>query len=291
MQQVKTTLRASPGKSSLWRNRWSSREGWWTSVVSSTLERSLLRPNVSPPCCYLKEEQWRNRSDWKCRDFLKVALSSTYVKSGAEYAPHGLDCVCLFSPAEKPATEPHTQPSRLSASSSSSDSSSSSSSSSSSDTSDSDSGWEAEGFRMRKGHARGPEHFASHRVDWTAVELLMMEPQDGSDETSTRQNWSDSTSVKPRKREGAFPALNSFIRSCHGHRSLGWMNEWKEGRLIAVLWRTGLVGQSEGRSISCKIKKGEERSMRWRDKGARARICLISGDNFPSSRALCLYAV
>ncbi|XP_054874068.1 bromodomain-containing protein 2-like [Amphiprion ocellaris] len=41
---------------------------------------------------------------------------------------------------EKPATEAHTQPSRLSASSSSSDSSSSSSSSSSSDTSDSDSG-------------------------------------------------------------------------------------------------------------------------------------------------------
>lgn len=41
---------------------------------------------------------------------------------------------------KKPATEQHTQPSRLSASSSSSDSSSSSSSSSSSDTSDSDSG-------------------------------------------------------------------------------------------------------------------------------------------------------
>lgn len=46
----------------------------------------------------------------------------------------------FFPPAEKPAAETHTQPSRLSASSSSSDSSSSSSSSSSSDTSDSDSG-------------------------------------------------------------------------------------------------------------------------------------------------------
>lgn len=38
-------------------------------------------------------------------------------------------------------------------------------------------------------------------------------------------------------------------------------------------------------------KRGDKRRMRWRDKGARARICLISGDNFPSSCAPCLYAV
>lgn len=31
--------------------------------------------------------------------------------------------------------------------------------------------------------------------------------------------------------------------------------------------------------------KGEERRMRWRDKGAKARISLISGDVFPSYRA------
>ena len=37
--------------------------------------------------------------------------------------------------------------------------------------------------------------------------------------------------------------------------------------------------------------KGDERSMCWRVKGARARICLVSGDYFPSSRALCPYAV
>uniref|UniRef100_A0A3P9KDS0 Bromodomain-containing protein 2 n=1 Tax=Oryzias latipes TaxID=8090 RepID=A0A3P9KDS0_ORYLA len=48
--------------------------------------------------------------------------------------------ICFFVPADKPASDVHTQPSRLSASSSSSDSSSSSSSSSSSDTSESDSG-------------------------------------------------------------------------------------------------------------------------------------------------------
>lgn len=46
MQQVKTWL-ANHGRSSLWRNKWSWREGWWMSAVSSTLERSLPKPNVS----------------------------------------------------------------------------------------------------------------------------------------------------------------------------------------------------------------------------------------------------
>ena len=158
---------------------------------------------------------------------------------------------CLFPPAEKPAAEQNTQPSRLSASSSSSDSSSSSSSSSSSDTSDSDSGWEAEGFPSE----RGPESFASHQVDWTAVELLTMEPQDGSEETSTRQNWSASTSVKERERWG-FPCAHLI------HPILSWTQKswgWMERRrLTAVLWRTGCAGRWEGCSISCREKEMSE---------------------------------
>lgn len=49
-----------------------------------------------------------------------------------------------------------------------------------------------------------------------------MEPQDGSDETRARQDWSDSTSVNSTKseRDGAFPALGSFIQSSPGHRDV-----------------------------------------------------------------------
>lgn len=62
MQQVKTWL-ANRGKSSLWRNKWSLREGWWMSVVSSTLERSPQRPNVSPPYC--SPQEWKSVNDNK----------------------------------------------------------------------------------------------------------------------------------------------------------------------------------------------------------------------------------
>lgn len=68
-----------------------------------------------------------------------------------------------------------------------------------------------------KGSRKGPLG-VSLPTKWTelAVELLTMEPQDGSDETSTRQNWSDPTSVKPRKRDGAFPCAQLI------HPILSW---------------------------------------------------------------------
>lgn len=176
---------------------------------------------------------WGEKSYW----LLEVVLSKLILL----WVLHDVVLIvllCLFPPAEKPAAEQNTQPSRLSASSSSSDSSSSSSSSSSSDTSDSDSGWEAGGFP----YERGPGSFASHQVDWTAVELLTMEPQDGSEETSTRQNWSASTSVKERERDGAFPVLSSFIQSCPGHRKAE--DGWKEGDLLPFSGELAVLGSA-----------------------------------------------
>lgn len=74
-----------------------------------------------------------------CRLQGRLLTTEISLDMNRRFGVDGVVCV-LLSPAEKPAAETNTQPSRLSASSSSSDSSSSSSSSSSSDTSDSDSG-------------------------------------------------------------------------------------------------------------------------------------------------------
>lgn len=148
MQQVKTWL-ANHGRRSPWRNKWSWREGWWMSAVSSTLERSLQKPNVSSPDSLAIA--WYMLQYIKCLFTLTVMCAGNLNKTKKDAflcLVVLIGCVLLI-PAEKPTAEPHTQPSRLSASSSSSDSSSSSSSSSSSDTSDSDSGWEAEDFHAR----------------------------------------------------------------------------------------------------------------------------------------------
>lgn len=59
-----------------------------------------------------------------------------------------------------------------------------------------------------------------------------MEPQDGSDETGTKQNCSDSSSVKSgreRKRDGA------FLRSAHSSspvpdREKLRLDEWMDGK-------------------------------------------------------------
>lgn len=149
---------------------------------------------------------------------------------------------------------------------------------------------ERQRISMWEAHARDARRLASYRVDWTAVELLMTEPQDGSDETSSRQNWSDSTSVKAReKEEWGFPCAQLI------HPILSWTQKswwWMERRRLIVKPLSGeLALLSRARDAPSPASNWEEWSMCWRDKGARARICLISGENVPSSHALCLYAV
>ncbi len=173
-------------------------------------------------------------------------------------------CVCLFSPAEKPATEPHTQPSRLSASSSSSDSSSSSSSSSSSDTSDSDSGWGAEGF-PKKGSCEGPLMFRFPPSGLNCCRAT----DDGAagrirrDQHQAELVWLNKCQTK-KERDGAFPALGSFIRSRPGHGKVGdgWM-DGKEETLCKVLPFSGalaLSGRARDAPSPAKKKKKRRRA-------------------------------
>lgn len=154
--QIKRTVLASPGKNSLWRNKWSWREGWWTSAVNSTLERSLRRPNQ------------RN-----------LRLKPTPSRHAS--AP--------VAPPQTPLHHPHhphpqTQATQTPA--------------------------ECWTVSLLRGRVRNPGSFSSHWMDWTIVELLTTEPQDGSDETST--NWPTQL-VKPRKRE-----MGLSLRSAHSSR-------------------------------------------------------------------------
>lgn len=159
--------------------------------------------------------------------------------------------ISYFFPAEKPVTEQHnTQPTRLSASSSSSDSSSSSSSSSSSDTSDSDSGWEALCFRMT-GSCKGPWVICfplrglncSRATDDGAAGRIR---RDG-------QNCCASKYQTKKEGDGAYPALMHPSQTQHS-----W--EWIVGgdcKVVPFSGELAFLGQSEGRSISCKKNQGE----------------------------------
>lgn len=241
LQRVRTVLE-SRGKSSLWRSRWSWREGWWTSAVSSTLERSRWRPNVSRP--WLKSETLSTttklvpvlKNDQKLQPW-SIMWFSLFSSE------HILMLFCFLPPAEKPAADTHTQPSRLSASSSSSDSSSSSSSSSSSDTSESDSGWETDSSYEKMSR-------------WTLFPpsgLNLFKAADGAAGRAGEPG-----------RDGAFPALSS---------------DMKEVPALLPEEPASAGGVRDAPSPAHK----EDWGVRWRDKGARARMCLISGDNFPFS--------
>lgn len=90
-QQAKTWL-ANHEKKLLWRSSWSWREGSWTSVVSSTLERSHQRPNVSvqtPRCCS------------ELTSATSFGLVKTAVRVGGRLKAAGWrqevgSCVCLY---------------------------------------------------------------------------------------------------------------------------------------------------------------------------------------------------
>lgn len=156
---------------------------------------------------------------------------------------HILMSFCFLPPAEKPAADTHTQPSRLSASSSSSDSSSSSSSSSSSDTSESDSGWETDSSYEKM----------SRRTLFSPSGLNLFKAADGAAGRAGEAG-----------RDGAFPALSSDL---------------KEVPALLPEEPASAGGVRDAPSPAHK----EDWGVRWRDKGARARMCLISGDNFPFS--------
>lgn len=143
----------------------------------------------------------------------------------------------LFPAAEKPVTETHTQPSRLSASSSSSDSSSSSSSSSSSDTSDSDSGWAAEGFYV-KGSMWGTLGVLLP-TEWTELKQSYWWWW-AAGQIRWNQGRSDSTSIKPTGgQRWSFPCAqlihlgldtgNLRIHSCSGLEN--WPRRAERGKL------------------------------------------------------------
>lgn len=156
---------------------------------------------------------------------------------------HILMSFCFLPPAEKPAADTHTQPSRLSASSSSSDSSSSSSSSSSSDTSESDSGWETDSSYEKM----------SRRTLFSPSGLNLFKAADGAAGRAGEAG-----------RDGAFPALSSDLKE------------------VPALLPEEPASAGGVRDAPSPAHKGDW-GVRWRDKGARARMCLISGDNFPFS--------
>lgn len=133
-----------------------------------------------------------------------------------------------------------------------------------------------------QGCVRDPGCFASHWVDWTKVELLMMEPQGGSGKTGARLIRLHECQTNRKREMGLF--LPSAHSSSPGHRKRkdGWMNGKEETRSCRC--------EAEWGDASSPVNKGEDERMRWRDKGARARI-FVSGDNFPSYRAPCLDAV
>lgn len=79
IQQVKATLLVRHEKSSLWKNRWSWRGGWWTSAVSWTRGRSRQRPNVSLPLCF------KGTLD------VAVHVCNVFCKSYVGSAPHHSD--------------------------------------------------------------------------------------------------------------------------------------------------------------------------------------------------------
>ena len=153
-----------------------------------------------------------------------------------------------------------------------------------------------------KGHLRDRpplDVFAFHQVDRTAAELLSDDGAAGRIRRKTRPTSADSTSVKERERERererwGLPCAQLIHPILSRDTDKSRMDEMMEGRRLIVKSRRSLENwrcRAERGTLHLLLKKGEERRMCWRDKGARARICLISGDVFPSSCAPCLYAV
>lgn len=85
--------------------------------------------------------------------------------------------------------------------------------------------------------------------------VLPTEPRDGSDETSTRHNGADSTSVNPTEREMGLPAL--IHPSCPGHGRVEQGGKQEAGVLAFMLGGAGDAPSPADRSWETS----------WRDDG------------------------